>query len=155
LKEINPETLFAYMLSKYGQNQIHREKVGTAQPKLALERIRKFKIPLLPQSFQAYIEQIVGFSYQKQTQSKQLYREAEELLLVELGLLDYKSKHSLTFSTTKKEIEQAHRYDSEYFQPKYAEIIKKIAKYEGGWDLVKKVVSFKDKNFSPKDFQNY
>jgi len=51
--------------------------------------------------------------------------------------LNYQVKHSLTFTTTKKEVEEAHRYDSEYFQPKYAEIIKKIEGYEGGWDLVK------------------
>lgn len=155
LKEINPESFFVYMLSKFGQNQIHREKVGTAQPKLALERIRKFKIPILSQSLQVQIAEMVKSAHQKQTQSKQLYQEAEELLLKELGLLNYQIKYTLTFSTTKKEIDKAHRYDSEYFQPKYAEIIKKIEKYEGGYDFVKNVLNFKDKIYTPKDNQKY
>lgn len=143
LKEINTETLFVYMLSKFGQNQIHREKVWTAQPKLALERIRKFKIPNLPQSFQFQIEQIVKSAYQKQTQSKQLYKEAEEILLKELWLLDYEVRHSLSFVTTKKETEEARRIDSEYFQPKYKAIIEKIEKYEWGFSHVSEIVKFK------------
>ena len=136
LKEINSDALFAYMLSKYGQNQIHREKVWTAQPKLALDRIRKFKIPKLSEKFQNDISNLVKLSNQKQTQSKQLYNEAEELILQELGLLDYTPKHSLTFSITKKEINEAKRYDAEYFQPKYYDIIEKIENYKWGFDAV-------------------
>ena len=129
LKEINPETLFVYMLSKYGQNQIHREKVGTAQPKLALERIRRFRIPKYTKSFQLQVKEKIKFAYQKQTKSKKLYQEAEQLLLEELGLVDHKPKHQLIFETTKKETEQSARFDAEYFQPKYVEIIEKIENY--------------------------
>ena len=130
--------------------QSSRNVVGNVQPNLYIRDMKKFKIPILPQSFQLQIEQIVKSAHQKQTQSKKLYREAEELLLAELGLLDYQVKHSLWFTTTKNEVSEAHRYDSEYFQPKYAEIIKKIEKYDGGWDLVKNTVKFKDKNHTPK-----
>jgi len=119
------------------QLQISRSRGGNARDNFDLFEVRNLKIPILPRSFQIQIEQIVKLAHQKQTQSKQLYHEAEELLLQELGLLDYQVKHELTFSTTKKEIEEARRYDSEYFQPKYAEIIKKIEEYEGGWDFVK------------------
>jgi type I restriction enzyme S subunit len=95
-------------------------------------------------------------AHQKQAESKQLYREAEDLLLAELGLLTYQVKNTLSFSATKKEIEQAKRWDSEYFQPKYAEIIEKIERYEGGWDIVKN--QFKQNTtLSKKDagFSNY
>lgn len=155
LKDINSESLFVYMLSKFGQNQIHREKVGTAQPKLALERIRKFKIPIFPESLQLQMQDTVKSAYQKQTESKQLYREAEELLLVELGFFDYQIKQPLWFTATKNEVSKANRYDSDYFQPKYAEIIKIIEKYDGGWDLVKNAINFKDKNHTPKENQKY
>ncbi len=143
LKNINPETLFIYMLSKYGQNQIHREKVGTAQPKLSLERIRKFKIPRYSDNFQSKIETIVKEAYQKQTKSKQLYKEAEQLLLTELDLVDYQPQHQLTFSTTKDEAQQAQRFDAEYFQPKYFDIIEKIENYSGGFDVIKNIVDWK------------
>ncbi len=71
----------------------------------------------------------------------------------ELNLVNYKPKHQLTFETFKKEIEQAKRFDAEYFQPKYAEIVERIESYEGGFDVVKnqfnqnKVLSKKNKEF--------
>ena len=142
-KNINPFIIFVYMLSKYGQNQIHREKVWTVQEKLALERIRRFKIAKFDESFQLEIEKIVKEAYQKQFLSKQLYKEAEQLLLEELGLLDYKPKHTLTFTATKKEIDQAKRYDAEYFQLKYKEIIKKIEEYEGWFNIVWNIFNWK------------
>ncbi len=149
------EVIFSFLLSKYGQNQIKREKVGTVQEKLSLDRLRKFKIPLLPQSFQLQIEKIVKEAYEKQSLSKELYKEAEQILLKELDLKDFKPKHKLTFTTTKKEIEQDKRFDAEYFQPKYEEIIEKIKSYKGGFDKVGEVVNIKDKNFTSKDYVKY
>lgn len=135
--------MLTFFNSKYGQNQILRRISGNAQPKLNVFNFTELKIPTLPQSFQLQIEQIVKLAYQKQTQSKQLYREAEEILLTELGLLDYEVKHIFAFSATKKEIDQAGRYDAEYFQPKYKKIIEKIEKYQGGCDIVGEVVNWK------------
>ncbi|MDR1944694.1 MAG: hypothetical protein LBQ59_01000 [Candidatus Peribacteria bacterium] len=43
----------------------------------------------------------------------------------------------------KSDVEQAQRYDAEYFQPKYAEIIEKIENYAGGYGEVKNLVSRK------------
>lgn len=143
LKNINPSFFFAFLLSPYFKNQIKAYSSGSVQSQIPIQTIKKLKIPLLPQSFQFEIEKIVQLSHQKQTQSKQLYREAEELLLSELGLLGYQVKHALSFFATKKEIDQAKRYDSEYFQPKYAEIIKKIEEYEGGWDFAGEMVKWK------------
>jgi len=151
--EINSAYVIAFFNSKYGRKQIEKQQSGQVQEKIVLDDIKFLKIPRL--NNEELIASKVIESKQKQTQSKQLYREAEELLLAELGLLDYQVIHSLTFSTTKKAIEEAHRYDSEYFQPKYAEIIKKIEKYDSGWDLVKNAIHFKDKNFTPKVDQKY
>lgn len=48
VKVYNKDSLIRIYLcfyeTKYGESQIKRETVGTAQPKLALERIREFKI---------------------------------------------------------------------------------------------------------------
>lgn len=143
LREIKPEVLFIYLLSKFGQNIIYREKVGTVQEKLSLERIRKFKVPIFSEYFQLQIEEITKLAYQKQTQSKQLYCEAEEILLKDLKLLDCQIKSSLYFTARKNEVSEAHRFDSEYFQPKYVEIIKKIEEYAGGWDFAGEIVKWR------------
>lgn len=142
-ENINNYYLYIYLISYYGKKLLERRITGAVPLSIDKQSVKNVIVPILPQSFQLQIEQIVKLAHQKQTQSKQLYREAEELLLRELGLLDYQVKHSLTFSTTKKEVEQAKRYDSEYFQPKYAEIIKKIEKYEGGFDVVGEMVKWK------------
>jgi len=152
---INSFYLSTFLNSRIGQTILDREKTLSGQPTVAMSRIRTIAVPLLNKSIQLEIEKNILESKQKQTQSKQLYREAEELLLTELGLSDYQVKHSLWFTTTKKEIDEAKRYDSEYFQPKYVEIIRKIEGYEGGWDLVKNTINFKDKNYTPKADQKY
>ena len=136
LNLINPDSFFAFMLSSYWQNQIHREKVWTAQPKLALERIRRFRIPKFKDNIQQEISEIVESAYDKKKKSKQLYQEAEDLLLTELWLKNHIISHTLTFSTTKKAVDEAWRYDADYFQPKYDELIGKIENYKWGWDYV-------------------
>ncbi|QQS59308.1 restriction endonuclease subunit S [Candidatus Peregrinibacteria bacterium] len=154
-KEINSESLMIYLNSNYGRNEIEKHSMISNQANFSPAKFRQIKIPILPQTSQLHIEEIVKSAHQKQTQSKQLYHQAEELLLAELGLLNYEVKHSLWFTTTKNEVSESHRYDSEYFQPKYDEIIKKIEEYEGGWDLVRNAINFKDKNYNPKDDQKY
>ena len=86
VEKVLPEFLFVFLLSKYGNLQIRREAVGTAQPKLALERINLFKVPLLSLDFQNKIEEIVKTAHLKREQSQTLYRQAEELLLETIGL---------------------------------------------------------------------
>jgi len=155
-EKVNPYYLTIFLQSKYGKNQIERNISGSSgQIEIYPRDFDKFKIPLLPQSFQLQIEKIVKEAYEKQSLSKKLYKEAEQILLEELDLLDFKPKHKLTFTTTKKEIEQAKRFDAEYFQPEYEEIIEKIKSYKGGWDFVGNIVNIKDKNFIPKKDKKY
>ncbi len=149
-EKIFPEILTVFLNTKYGKSQTNRLKAGNAQPMLALEQIKKIMYPKFNTDFQIKVKEIYNLANINRQKSKQLYKEAEELLLTELGLLDYQVKHKLIFSATKKEIEEAQRIDSEYFQPKYKEIIKKIEGYGGGWDLVKN--QFKQNiNISKKD----
>lgn len=133
--EINSAYVIAFFNSKYGRKQVEKQQSGQVQEKIVLDDIKFLKIPRLHN--EKIIADKVNQAYQKQTQSKQLYREAEELLLRDLGLLNYEVGHTLSFFTTKKAIQEAGRYDAEYFQPKYEEVIKKIEKYEGGCDFVK------------------
>jgi len=152
---LGPEVLFIILSTKFSKDYIERYAKGIRQRNVGNEPVKNLKIPLLPQSFQLQIEKIVKEAYEKQSLSKGLYKEAEQILLEELDLKDFKPKHKLTFTTTKKEIEQAKRFDAEYFQPKYEEIIEKIKSYKGGFDKVGEVVNIKDKNFTPKDDVKY
>ena len=155
--KINNYFLYIFLISKFGKKIIERRISGAVPLSIDKQSVKNITIPILPKSFQLQIEKIVKSAYEKQTQSKQLYKQAEEILLKELDLLNYKPEHILSFETTKKETDEAGRFDAEYFQPKYEEIIKKIEKYEGGFDVVKNILNFNKKNFFPKEneFYNY
>lgn len=140
--KINPEFLMIFLDTKYGKSLLMRNERGAIQKGFNLPDLKQIPVPIFSDEFYKSINNLVAQSHQKQTQTKQLYREAEQLLLAELGLLDYQVNHSLWFTTTKKEVSKAHRYDSEYFQPKYAEIIKKIENYGGGY------FKLSDKNYA-------
>ena len=153
--EINNYYLYVYLISKYGKKLLERRVTGAVPLSIDKQSVKNVLVPIPPQSFQLQIEKIVKEAYEKQALSKQLYKEAEQILLEELGLVGYKPKHRLTFTTTKKEIDEAKRLDAQYYQPKYKDIIEKIKNYDGGFDIVKNVLKFKKKNFFPKENEYY
>lgn len=141
--KINSYFLITYLLSKYSRKQILRIAMLSGQGKLELKDIKKIKIPILSYSIQINISSIVENSYNKLKQSKHLYEEAEQMLLKELSLLDYKPKQSLSFEATSNEVANATRFDAEYFQPKYDEINEHIENYSGGFSTVKNILNWK------------
>ena len=145
--KINSYFLCSFLNCKYGKLQIKRYSNGAVVPEINHLGLNLILIPLLPQSFQLQIEALVKSAHQKQTQSKKLYCEAEQILLEELGLVGYQPKHQLFFEVTKKEVEDAHRFDAEYFQPKYKEIIKFIENYKSGFCEIKEIAELKNGSF--------
>ncbi|MCT7550537.1 restriction endonuclease subunit S [Aliarcobacter butzleri] len=134
--------LFSFLNSKFGQLQISRETVGTAQPKLAIERIRKFIISNLNDNFQLQIENLVQSSYKKLEESKILYKEAEEQLLKELDLLDFKpSVENISIKSFSESFGNSGRLDSEYYQAKYDDSITHIKKTK--FDKLDNIVNIK------------
>ncbi|GCE58783.1 N-6 DNA methylase [Microcystis aeruginosa] len=123
IRGVISDFIFIFLLSQYGQNQIQREKVGTAQPKLSIERVRKFYIPILNKNFQIFVENIVNKSYNLIDNAKGIYQQAENLLLTELGLKDWKpTEESIAVKSFSESFLSSGRLDAEYYQPKYDEI---------------------------------
>ncbi len=130
-KNINPFYLFVYFLSKYGQMQIERERVGTAQPKLAIERIRRFEIYVPKNEFQSEIEQIVKMAYSTLFNSKRLYSVAENQLLEELGLKNWQPQNqNINVKNLSESFLRSGRLDAEYYQSKYDHFFTHLSKYE-------------------------
>lgn len=154
-KNINPYYLSTFLNSGAGQLLLDREKTLSAQPTVAMSRIREIPIPVLDIDFQNQIGEIIASSKIKRKSANDLYSQAEQLLLSELGLLDWKPKHELAFVKNFSDTQKAERFDAEYFQPKYEEIIEAVKKYKGGFDELGNLVKIKDKNFTPKDNEQY
>ncbi|MDA3065410.1 restriction endonuclease subunit S [Campylobacter sp. CN_NE4] len=158
---VSPFVVSTFFNSKIGQIILDKEKTLSAQPTVAMSRLRKLPIPLFPLEFQQQIEQMVRQSHECLEQSKDLYREAEVLLYQELGLNPQNPlatitpvSQSLNFSvrTLKESLHTTGRLDSEYYQIKYDEIEKVIKNYSGGYLKLKDIGEFKNGSLISEDF---
>ena len=127
-KKIKSDYLFSFLQSKFGKFQIERETVGTAQPKLAIERIRNFLIPIIDKKIQNKISELIDKSYLLKTNSKKTYLQAENLLLQEIDLINFKpSQVGINIKSFSESFAVNGRIDAEYYQPKFEQVIDKIA----------------------------
>lgn len=133
---INSATLVSFLNSKYGRIEIEKYSMVGNQANFSPAKFRQIAIPILSKELNNKIEEIVYKSFELLEESKSLYSQAEDLLLGELGLKDWRPKNTL--HTTKKfsDFAQSGRLDAEYYQPKYDEIEKAIKSYKGGYDIV-------------------
>lgn len=153
---INNKYLSIFLSSKLGQNQIKKFTRGAVQMGLILEDMSQIKIPMFSNSFQSKIESLVKLSHQKLEESKTLYKQAEEILLKELDLLNFEpSKENVSIKSFSESFLVSERFDAEYYQPKYDEIIDKIKSYRDGFETINKACNLEDKNFILKDKQKY
>ncbi|MDP2921763.1 MAG: restriction endonuclease subunit S [Candidatus Omnitrophota bacterium] len=129
-KNVSPYYLAVYLASKYGQDQIRRLTVGTAQPKFGIDKLEQLKIFLPNSKFQDIIGRYNKDAYMFFSNAYDLYSQAEDLLLQELRLKDFKAEEDLSCIVNLSDIKSVHRIDAEYFQPKYERIIEKIKKYD-------------------------
>lgn len=138
---INPYYLSTFLNCKHGQSQIERFRTGTGQPNLNLGLIKLIRVVDVSERFQTLIDQLVNAALRYRRNSVNVYQEAQDFLLSELGLTNWRSKHQLTFVKNYSDTEEAERIDAEYFQPKYEEIVNAIKGYKGGWDTLADLVS--------------
>ncbi len=123
-ERFNPYFVGLFFASRFGQAQIERLVTGNAQFYLNSDQIKSFVVPILRKDFQNEIAEIFQNVQKELEQSNSFYSQAENLLLEELGLKDFKVDEDLTYSVKLSDIKNAHRADAEYFQPKYKRLIK-------------------------------
>jgi hypothetical protein len=144
IKDIDPYYLTVYLRSKYGYEQLFRERELTIQYQLTLERVGRILIyKPLNANFEALIRKIFIDSQNLFMYSHEKYNEAEQILLSNLGLLNWKPKHQLAFIKNFSDSKNANRIDAEYFQPIYDEINTKIKQYNKGYKKLDDIVSIK------------
>jgi len=117
---IFPYVISTFLNTKYGQNQINRLKTITGQPNINMSLIKSLKILSFGVEFSKVIEGLVTTSETKRDFSQQKYAEAENLLLVNLGLQDFEpSTEVINVKSFKESFSTTGRLDAEYYQPKY------------------------------------
>lgn len=124
--KINPFFVAIFLNTKYGLPQTKRLQTGMAQPNLNVPNIKDIKIPIVSDKKQKEIEGLCLEIEDIRSKSEILYHQAENLLLEELGLKDFKVDDSLSNVVNLSDVQSAGRMDAEYFQKKYEKLVKKL-----------------------------
>lgn len=119
--------IYAFLLSKYGSRQVERSSTGgTGQLTLATTALKQIIVPQLKDEDIKFIASLIENSEENYKQSNSFYRQAEDLLLEELGLKNLEIEGNLFFIVNASDAESAKRFDADYFQPKYDNLLEKI-----------------------------
>lgn len=147
-KEIDPSYLIAYLNSKYGYNLLIRNERGANQTGLNIDDLKALSIYVPSLAQQKIIGQLIKNSKQVLVDSVRYYTQAEDLLLEELELIDFKPRQDLSFVANISDIQKSNRVDSDFFQPKYEEILKKLKESQQLEILIDNFDILRGKNFA-------
>ena len=128
-KSVNPFYFIAYLNSSYGRKLLERSVRGAVQTGLNIDDLRDLPVYLPSVTIQEDVGNGVQNAKKTLDESKALYTQAEELLLEELGLKDFKADEDLYSVVNFSNIKSVNRLDAEYFQPKYERVIASLKKH--------------------------
>jgi type I restriction enzyme S subunit len=145
---ILPQFLFTYLMTSHLYSIIKRASNGGVQKRLNIDILKNLPIPIFSPKIQQLIEKIVIAAHTKRNLSKSLYTEAEQLLLQELGLVNFKpSTENIAIKKLSESFGTTGRLDADYYQPKYEEIENVISKYRLGYNAIGSVFKLSKQNF--------
>lgn len=125
--KILPGYLNIFLNSKFGLRQIKKfTRRAINQANINAEELKQFKIAILPMVFQKKVEKLSNKSWNNFQLSKNLYHQAEDLLLKELGLKDFKKENSLFSIVNLSKTQEVNRIDAEYFNSPCNQMLAKI-----------------------------
>ena len=127
-EKLLPTTLVTYLNSSIGRSEIEKHLMVSNQANFSPAKFREILIPQFGEEIQSSVDKSIWESFIKHRKSKQIYAQAQTLLLSELGLTDWQPQHRLTFVKNYSDTEQAGRVDAEFYQPKYEEIEEVLVK---------------------------
>ncbi len=130
LKEskITPHLLAAYLSSTYGQLQIEQQITGsTGQLHLIRQYLENILIPNQLNIAEG-IKRLYEHSFKKFNLAESLYPEAEQELLDRINWNKVKTSHILNYVSSSKNIFKNERFDPEFYQPKFENLVKHLKK---------------------------
>lgn len=143
LSNIEYKFLYVYCLSYIYKNLLIRSSSMTAQPHLTITLVRDVPIYEPDLAFKTFIAKLVDKLSNLDKLCNCSYIKAENILLEELNIKNWTAKHKLWSVKNYSDVKDANRFDAEYFQPKYDEILKIIKESSNGYDILGNIVSIK------------
>lgn len=119
--------LLAYLNSDTGKNLLIRKARGAIQTGLNLDDLKTALVFLPDEIFREFISKIVQFSKLRLDQSKQIYKEAEDVLLSNLGLNNWQpTEENISVKSFVASFGTSRRLDAEHYQPKFDQLVTKL-----------------------------
>jgi restriction endonuclease S subunit len=125
--DVSPFYVSTYLNSKYGKAQTGRLTISSVQPNLLLTQVKLIKVDIPSEVFQSAVEKAYKDYYLLVNQSAQTYKEAEQFFFKEINLEGYKGSNENISIRNFKDCLIEDRFDAEYWQPKYDEMIKRVS----------------------------
>lgn len=144
-----PHFLSTFLLTKYGKFQTLREATGNVQLNLFIEKIRTLKIPISRDVFQKAVSDAVIKALSLREQAKGEYNEAGQLLLKEINLEGYVPSEENISVRELTECLADNRFDAEYWEPRFDEILDRIKSYKDGASIISDEFSQIKNGFKP------
>ena len=123
---IEPAFLVVLLNTFYGRLILDKNMYGAAQQELAPYAIYNFPAPNFTKDFELKITSLFVRAHEYLNRSKDYLQQPEILLLIELGLEKWQPKRKLSFVANYAEVADANRFDADYFQPHYKELLEQI-----------------------------
>jgi hypothetical protein len=150
-RAMSPDALNLFLNSKYGVLSIRRlSRRAVNQANVNAQELQSILMPCFSQVFQDLLTQFSERSWQLYSEAERLYAQAEQLLLSELGLQDWKPQHTLTYVRNYSQVARARRMDAEHFQPKYDELRAHIRNYPHGYLKITDIATISDETIDPR-----
>lgn len=123
--------ILTYLNTHHANKLVLRRRSGNAQPKLNVGDLTYIPIPLFSTDLELKISELVIRSKYTIELSKSAYRDAENILLNKLELIEWRipSKTQSVKKVSESFIESG-RLDAEYYQPKYDELFAQLGAYD-------------------------
>ncbi len=127
-KSFPSEYLFIFCKTKYVKDLLYRLTSASMYPAVTEQDILNLPFYLPSENIISDISEMVKDAFKYLQEAKVLYAEAEQLLLSEIGIKQLDLSHRRTYTTNLSDIQEADRFDAEYFQPKYEIITEALKK---------------------------
>lgn len=127
-ENLSPFYLSTFLNSKYGRFQSLREAAGNVQLNLYIRNIGHLLIPRFP-TLESEISNQTKLAYQYLEDAQADYRAAQQLLESELGLDKLDFYKPVGYTAQFSELELSHRTDAQHYQPRFAQLLKYLAKF--------------------------
>ncbi|MBG1243211.1 N-6 DNA methylase [Nostoc sp. NZL] len=126
--KILPEYLVAFLNSSLGIWDIKRRaRISINQSNVNAQELAAIKIPLLNLEFQSRLNKLFEQAHYDRLKAIEIYQQAEDLLLSELGLKDWQpTEETISIKSFTESFLSSGRFDAEYYQPKFDQLIERL-----------------------------